>query len=123
MTEISALSLFATHYHGLCRDFGANPKVSLRHVSFFKGDNDKRDVVFLYQLNEGPAGGSYGLNVAQMAGLPLSVIERAEQIVNQTQSAKVFDTNTDVASFIDIVRAVNANKEEELKCLIDYIQK
>jgi DNA mismatch repair ATPase MutS len=65
LTEISALTLFATHYHGLCRDFQSNSSVELKHVSFV-ADKEQKDVVFLYQLKEGPAGGSYGLNVAQV---------------------------------------------------------
>jgi 16S rRNA G527 N7-methylase RsmG len=55
-----------------------------------------------------------------MAGLPGCVIDRAEAIVEQSQNALLFDTNTDKATFLDFVKC---QSENELRNLIDYIGK
>ena len=55
------------------------------HVAV-KDDNDK--VTFLSRMKDGPAGHSYGINVARLAGLPDSVLERAKDLQKQLESKK-----------------------------------
>jgi DNA mismatch repair protein MSH6 len=77
--------LFATHYHGLCSQFGTHPSVALRHMTCRlraedAGADDADDgagLVFLYKLAEGPAPSSYGLQVARLAGVPASLVRAA----------------------------------------------
>jgi DNA mismatch repair protein MutS len=70
--------LFATHYHELTALAARLPR--LRNVSMrvkeFKGD-----VVFLHEVQQGPADRSYGVAVARLAGLPASVVARANEIL------------------------------------------
>ncbi|OAX84519.1 DNA mismatch repair protein MSH3 [Emergomyces africanus] len=61
---------------GLARGF---PKGELRnvHMKFTESGTDGRDITFLYELGEGVAHRSYGLNVARLANVPASVLEVA----------------------------------------------
>jgi DNA mismatch repair protein MutS len=69
-------TLFATHYQHLPR---------LRNYSVaVKEWND--DIVFLRRVVPGPADRSYGIQVARLAGLPLSVIDRAKTILAKLES-------------------------------------
>lgn len=77
-TKIGARTLFATHYHELIElgntHFGAkNYNIAVREW------NGK--VTFLHKIIEGGTDQSYGIHVAQLAGLPEKVIERANEIL------------------------------------------
>ncbi len=113
LARLRALTLFATHYHGLCADFATNPDVVLSHVAFMT-DEAARDVVFLYQLKSGAAGGSYGLNVARMAGLPEEVLARAEAVAGECHRLGMFNTNTNAATLRDWVRCTTEEEAREL---------
>ena len=73
--------LFATHYHALSRAFGATPAVALRHMAARVGAEHlgDRSIAFLYALRPGACPKSYGTNVAALAGVPESVLDRATQ--------------------------------------------
>ena len=116
LARLKALTLFATHYHGLCADFRGNSNVAQSHVAFMT-DEAARDVVFLYQLKSGPAGGSYGLNVARMAGLPEEVIARAEAVAAECQRLGMFNTNTNAATLRDWIRCTT---KEEARAMLDF---
>jgi DNA mismatch repair protein MutS len=80
---IRAKTLFATHYHELnalatLYDRIKNYRVEVREY------NDK--VIFLRTITEGTADHSYGIQVAQMAGLPESVTERAKEILHSFEA-------------------------------------
>ncbi|MPZ46161.1 MAG: DNA mismatch repair protein MutS [Betaproteobacteria bacterium] len=71
-----SLTLFATHYFELTRlasDFATVANVHLDAVEH------KDRIVFLYALREGPASQSYGIQVAQLAGVPAAVIRAARR--------------------------------------------
>lgn len=71
-------TLFATHYHELTGLAGLLPSVANYNVAVAEeGD----EVVFLHQIVPGGADRSYGIHVAQLAGLPREVINRANQIL------------------------------------------
>lgn len=75
-TEIKALTLFATHYFELTHLTNFASNVTNIHLDAIEHD-DK--IVFLHTVNEGPANKSYGLQVAQLAGIPKNVILAAKQ--------------------------------------------
>lgn len=56
-----------------------------------------------------------------MAGLPVAVVDRAEKIVQMCHDKQMFDTNTDAQTFLEIVKALQGNDEEELKNLINFL--
>lgn len=81
---VGAKTIFATHYHELTRLSGRLPgvvnfSVAVREV----GD----DIVFLRRLVPGGADRSYGVEVARLAGLPESVVERAREILRELETA------------------------------------
>jgi DNA mismatch repair protein MutS len=71
-------SLFATHYHELT---ALSARLSRLHNVTVKVKEWKGDVVFLHEVVPGAADRSYGIQVAKLAGLPMSVIERAKIVL------------------------------------------
>jgi DNA mismatch repair protein MutS len=71
-------TLFATHYHEMTRLANALPRVRNFHLAV--RESGER-ILFLKKIVAGPADRSYGIHVAQLAGLPGGVIERARQIL------------------------------------------
>ncbi|KZT37435.1 hypothetical protein SISSUDRAFT_852370 [Sistotremastrum suecicum HHB10207 ss-3] len=78
-THTQALSCFATHYSTLTDDFANHPSIRNMHMATVV-DETKRELVFLYKLIQGTAPSSFGTHVAHLAGVPLSVVKRAETI-------------------------------------------
>jgi DNA mismatch repair protein MutS len=76
--RIRACTLFATHYHELTELADQLPGVSNLHVSVREAGDQ---VIFLRKVEPGRADRSYGIEVARLAGLPISVIERARDIL------------------------------------------
>jgi DNA mismatch repair protein MutS len=77
-THTQAKTLFATHYHELTELADLLPGVRNYHVSVKESG---ANIVFLRKVEPGSADKSYGIEVARLAGLPLSVIERAREIL------------------------------------------
>lgn len=96
-------SMFATHYHGLSREFSASPLVQLRHMAAHVADEavvglsdknlsdktsgnasadagDDAPITFLYKLRKGACPKSYGMKVASLAGMPRTIVRHAEEV-------------------------------------------
>lgn len=83
--KIGCRTLFATHYHELTRmEAGLKGVVSM--TAAVKEWDGK--IVFLYKMIDGCAQRSYGIHVAQLAGLPTSVIQRASEILDGLEEGK-----------------------------------
>lgn len=78
-THTLALSFFATHYGSLTDDFAYHPNIRNMHMSTLV-DDEKMELVFLYKLVEGVASSSFGTHVANLAGVPMEVVERADVV-------------------------------------------
>ena len=76
-------TLFATHYHELTELAGQLSGVKNHHVSVKETGGG---IVFLRQVEPGPADRSYGIEVAKLAGLPLPVVERAREVLAQHEN-------------------------------------
>ena len=83
--EAAAKTLFATHYHELTELATFLPRV--RNYNVAVAEEEGR-VVFLHRILPGGADRSYGVHVAQLAGLPRPVIARAQEILEQLETAK-----------------------------------
>jgi DNA mismatch repair protein MutS len=81
-----ALTLFATHYHEL-----TGLVESLEHAGNFQvGVQEKGDkLIFLHKIFEGACDSSYGIHVAEMAGLPPMVVRRARKILLRLEKQKI----------------------------------
>ncbi len=75
-TDIKAFTLFSTHYFEMTQLPTLYPSVSNIHLDAVEFGES---LVFLYSVQEGPASQSYGIQVAQLAGVPESVISIAKQ--------------------------------------------
>lgn len=75
-------TLFATHYHELTGLADLLPHLVNYNVAAVKeGKGEEESIVFLHQLQRGAADESYGIHVAQLAGLPRDVTQRAHEIL------------------------------------------
>ena len=82
---VHAKTMFSTHYHELTTL--AESIGHMRNVHVAVRENNE-DVTFLYKIKDGPAGHSYGINVARLAGLPDAVLERAKGLQKELESKK-----------------------------------
>ena len=85
-----SLTLFATHYFELTRivdEFKQAANVHLDAAEYGKG------IVFLHKVEEGAANQSYGIQVAQLAGIPKSVVASAKRKLTQLESNQVSQSN------------------------------
>ena len=82
--KIQALTLFATHYFELTHLPKIIPHIANIHLDAMEHGNS---IVFLHAVNEGPANRSYGLQVAQLAGVPREVINEAKQKLVQLENS------------------------------------
>src|SRR5437660_11789540 len=82
----TARTLFATHYHELALMAEELPR--LRVYTMAISDDEQGEIVFLHRVTSGSIGRSYGLHVAKLAGMPLSIVRRAEEVLKLLESAK-----------------------------------
>ena len=80
--DTKAQVLFATHYHELTEMATVYPNVKNYHMAVAKVE---KEIVFLYRVKEGAADQSFGIEVAKRAGLPKSVVKRAEAVLADLQ--------------------------------------
>ena len=83
LENIKCRTLFATHYHELSRI--SHQRMANRSMDVAEQNGE---IVFLRKLREGPAEDSYGINVAALAGLPDSVLERAGKLMSDFRAGK-----------------------------------
>lgn len=83
---LGAKTLFATHYHELTELEGTMSGVT-NYCIAVKEQGD--DIVFLRKIIKGGADKSYGIQVAKLAGVPDTVIERAKELVEELSSADI----------------------------------
>ena len=94
VSNVKCLTVFVTHYKSLTSD----EAVAVRngHMSYCRrsgdedvGEGEEKDsrVLFLYKLTEGPCESSFGINVAEMAGLPKSITNLAAKLAIDYEQA------------------------------------
>ena len=80
--KLGAKTLFATHYHELTAMEGTLPGVKNYNIAVkTRGE----DIIFLRKIIPGGADRSYGIEVARLAGLPSTVVNRAKKILRQLE--------------------------------------
>ena len=132
--KIKAKTLFATHYHEL-----TELENKLQGVKNFNIAIKKRgdDLTFLRRIIRGAADGSYGVEVAKLAGVPIPVVKRAKTILEELESGnlqapneivkKYYDDTDDTAQisftdesknqFIEMIKAVDVNTLTPIEAL------
>ena len=93
--KLGAKTLFATHYHELTELEGRLSGVN-NYCIAVKEQGD--DIIFLRKIIKGGADRSYGIQVAKLAGIPMSVIERAKEIAIKLSDADIAEKARAIAS-------------------------
>ena len=83
--KVRAKTLFATHYHELTDLAETSARIENFCVAVKERGNE---VIFLRRIRQGGADKSYGIQVAKLAGLPKSVMKRAEEILKSMEESK-----------------------------------
>ncbi len=86
--EVRAKTLFATHYHELTGLADRLPRVANVHVA---ADERDGDVTFLRTVRDGPTDRSYGIHVADLAGVPQPVVDRARDVLTRLREEKAIE--------------------------------
>jgi len=109
--SLKAKTLFATHYHELTQLAELLPGVRNYNVAVTESEGK---VLFLHKIIQGGADQSYGIHVAQLAGIPSVVIQRATEILNQLEksSGKAIDSSKIVAQQVALFPETNPLIEE-----------
>ncbi|MDE0518685.1 MAG: DNA mismatch repair protein MutS [Bdellovibrionales bacterium] len=130
-----SLIFFATHYHELTDLTKSFPRIRNAHLSVSEKDGH---IEFLYTLSSGALAQSYGIHVARLAGFPLDVIKRAEELLKKReagtfiyphqQQMDLFSAPPKSSSFKDsfnsasLARTQNKKEDKHLKELIREIK-
>lgn len=86
LSEVKALTFFATHYHELTSLDQSFGQITNAHMTVAERNGEIR---FLHTLVKGPALKSYGVQVAELAGLPPTVTKRAKSLLRDIESKRV----------------------------------
>jgi len=122
---IHAKTLFSTHYHELTSLEDSLNSVQNVHVEVHE-ENDH--VTFLYRVKEGKADRSYGINVAKLAKLPDTIIDRAKTLLEELESNKkvvqqslqvveMVRIPTEAQRVLDVLSEINENEITPLEAL------
>jgi len=120
LTHNRALTLFATHYFEMTRLPAENPCAANVHLA---AADSPSGIVFLHEVREGPASRSYGIQVAQRAGIPASVIRHATRELDRLQAQAAPSPQLGLfGASIDNDQALEQSVEQEaIKHLIDAL--
>jgi DNA mismatch repair protein MutS len=86
--EVRAKTLFATHYHELTGLADRLPRVANVHIA---ADERDGDVTFLRTVRDGPTDRSYGIHVADLAGVPEPVVGRSREVLERLREEKAIE--------------------------------
>jgi len=100
--QLKALTLFATHYFELTDLAALLPGVANIHLDAVEHDEH---IVFMHQVQDGAASKSYGLQVAQLAGVPKTVIEMAKQKLAELEQQSALRTGENIDSAQNVAQA------------------
>lgn len=104
-SEIGARALFATHYHELTALADHLTGVANYHVAV---DDTGDDVVFLRTVEPGATDRSYGIHVAQLAGVPAPVVDRADEVLRRLREDKAIEARGHGAAGTQVVFDLDA---------------
>ena len=106
--KVGCITLFSTHYHELTALEGKLKRLKNVHV---EAKETKNGVAFLHKVLDGATDKSYGINVASLAGLPKSLIERSKQVLNVLEE----DSKTHKGISLDLFNFDSFDEKPEIK--------
>ncbi|MDG2483278.1 MAG: DNA mismatch repair protein MutS, partial [Alphaproteobacteria bacterium] len=113
-------ALFATHYHELTA-LAARLDALKPHTMRVKEWQD--DIVFLFEVGPGAADRSYGIHVAQLAGLPSAVIGRAEEVLKTIEAGEQGSALVRLADDLPLFQAVAYHAPKEAPATVSALEK
>lgn len=123
-TELGAKTLFSTHYHELTSLEESLPFLKNVHVEAVVGKSSD-DIVFLHKVLDGASDQSYGVNVASLAKMPVSVTTRAKDILNKLSDKNVYDKERlSIKNYTEpkvIEVEVESNQSKKIRSLINSL--
>ena len=106
--RVGCITLFSTHYHELTALENKLKRLKNVHV---EAEETENGVAFLHKVIDGPTDKSYGINVASLAGLPKSLIERSKQILNVLEE----DNKSERGIALDLFNFEEYDNKEEVQ--------
>ena len=106
--RVGCITLFSTHYHELTALENKLKRLKNVHVEALETENG---VSFLHKVIDGPTDKSYGINVASLAGLPKSLIERSKQILKILEE----DNKSERGIALDLFNFEEYDNKEEVQ--------
>ncbi|MGM9969756.1 MAG: DNA mismatch repair protein MutS [Anaeroplasma sp.] len=106
--RVGCITLFSTHYHELTVLEDKLKRLKNVHVEAKETNNG---VAFLHKVIDGPTDKSYGINVASLAGLPKSLIERSKKILEALEE----NSNSTKGVTLDLFNFEDYDNKEEVK--------
>lgn len=118
LNTVKPRTLFATHYHELTHL--VNDTDGLKSVQCLTIDvrEHNNEIIFMHKIIPGVANRSYGIHVAKMAGMPNSVVQRAEQVLEGLESKSVYIPESKV-HIEDNVTVIETESPEMIEAIID----
>lgn len=118
LVDVKPLTFFATHYHELTSLDQSFSQITNAHMTVAERNGEIR---FLHTLVKGPALKSYGVQVAELAGLPSAVTKRAKNLLREIESKKVQASSQ--LSLLDELVSPAPVYDKTLKSLMEEVQK
>lgn len=118
--KLSAYTLFATHYFELTQQ--ATDWQAMQNVHFGASEHQTEDgekLIFSHQVKDGPANQSYGIQVAQLAGLPKTVILTAKKLLQHFEQAGTHDAEMPTIELADMEQNVQDEQALALKAMLE----
>ncbi len=114
VTEVRALTMFATHYFELTK----LPEQSDASINVHLNAKEHKDqIVFMHKVLEGAASKSYGLQVAKLAGIPHSVLEKAKAQLSKLETQNL-DTGNNLSSKPQSQLSFESESDSKLKKIL-----
>jgi len=112
--KIGAFTLFATHYFELTALPEELPACRNVHLD---ATEHGRELIFLHSVKAGPASQSYGLHVAELAGVPREVVDRAREYLRKLEKHQQAMLPASPQNELDFAPAADATTEAQRRVL------
>ncbi|MBL0691690.1 MAG: DNA mismatch repair protein MutS [SAR324 cluster bacterium] len=112
LNELGALTLFATHYHELTKLKTVDNRIHNCHVSVREGQDG---LVFLHKILPGATDKSYGIQVAELAGMPKDVLRKAKQVYYRFEQREMSLLDENIDEYTQNTGTFKEDENEEKK--------
>lgn len=112
--KLQSKTIFATHYHEMIDVADQLENANNLHVTV---EENFGDIIFLRKIDQGGAGKSYGIHVADLAGIPKDIIDRARKLLNEFENSTATKINPESSKQLSLI----PSKNQEIKQLLSRI--